>query len=142
MVMMATGEMIVPLMGKPASVGLSRTLAASRLSNWDYSHILDDALLIVSELVTNAIQRTPDEEIRLQISRDEDGVIIAVWDRDAQYPGPKPRKTLTLEDLDVSEEAFDDNGGRGLQIVRALSVRCGATRDPAGGKWVWARMRS
>ncbi|MFI0485378.1 ATP-binding protein [Actinomadura sp. 9N215] len=128
-------------MGTSASVGLARTLATARLRNWDYSHILDDALLIVSELVTNAIQWTPDEEIRFQVSRDADGLIIAVWDRDPQYPRPKPRKVLTLDDLDVSEEAFDDNGGRGLHIVRALSVRCGATRDLGGGKWVWARMR-
>ncbi|MFI0366841.1 ATP-binding protein [Actinomadura sp. 1N219] len=128
-------------MGTPASVGLARTLADSRLRNWDYFHILDDALLIVSELVTNAARQTPNQEIRVQVSRDADGLIIAVWDRDPQYPRPKPRTTLTLEDLDISEDAFDDNGGRGLHIVRALSVRCGATRDPAGGKWVWARMR-
>ncbi|WUH98553.1 ATP-binding protein [Spirillospora sp. NBC_00431] len=113
MVMMATGEMIVPLVGTPASVGLARTLAASRLNNWDYSHILDDALLVVSELVTNAAQWTPNEEIRFQVSKDADGVIVAVWDRDPQFPRPKPRKSLTLEELDVSEEAFDDNGGGG-----------------------------
>ncbi|GAA4232762.1 hypothetical protein GCM10022254_33580 [Actinomadura meridiana] len=142
MVMTATGEMIVPLMGTPASVGLARTLAASRLCNWDYSRILDDALLIVSELVTNAARQTPNEEIRLQISRDAGGVIIAVWDRDSQYPQAKRhRQPLTLEELDLSSEAFDDNGGWGLHIVQALSLRCGATRDPAGGKWVWSRMR-
>ncbi|TDD35974.1 ATP-binding protein [Actinomadura sp. KC06] len=141
MVMTAAGEMIVPLMGTPASVGLARTLAASRLYNWDYSHILDDALLVISELVTNAVRQTPNEEIRVQVSRDGDGLIIAVWDGDPHYPRPKPRTTLTLEDLDISEEAFDDNGGRGLHIVQAVCVRCGATRDPAGGKWVWARMR-
>ncbi|GAA4227497.1 hypothetical protein GCM10022254_15340 [Actinomadura meridiana] len=138
--MTATGEMIVPLMGTAASVGLARTLAEARLCNWDYSHILDDALLVVSELVTNAAQRTPNQEIRVQISRDAGGVILAVWDRDPQYPRAVPQRLLSLDDLDLSSEAFDDNGGWGLHIVQALSVQCGATRDPAGGKWVWARM--
>jgi hypothetical protein len=47
---------------------------------------------------------------------------------------------MTLDDLDLSEEAFDENGGWGLQIVQALSARCGAVRDPVGGKWIWARV--
>lgn len=38
---------------------------------------------------------------------------------------------LTLEDLDLSEEAFDDNGGWGLHIVQGLSAKCGVTADPA-----------
>jgi anti-sigma regulatory factor (Ser/Thr protein kinase) len=140
MVMTVTGEMIVPLMGSPASVGLARTLAAARLCNWDYSRILDDALLVVSELVTNAATRTPNKEIRVQISRDAGGLLLAVWDQDPEYPCPVERRALTVDDLDLSSEAFDDNGGWGLHIVQALSIQCGATRDPAGGKWVWARM--
>ncbi|MEV4670777.1 MULTISPECIES: ATP-binding protein [Actinomadura] len=103
-------------------------------------HILDSALLIVSELVTNAARQTPDEEIRLQLSRDAYGIIIAVWDADHELPAAKPVKELTIDDLDLSEEAFDDNGGWGLHIVQAMSAKCGVTADPAGGKWVWSRM--
>nr|WP_121434341.1 ATP-binding protein [Actinomadura pelletieri] len=94
----------------------------------------------MSELVTNASEQTPNKEIRVQVSRDADGLLLAVWDGDPAYPQPRPHVVFSLEDLDLSKEAFDDNGGWGLHIVRALSVRCGATRDPAGGKWVWARM--
>ncbi|GAA0545974.1 hypothetical protein GCM10009546_05040 [Actinomadura livida] len=83
----------------------------------------------------------PCEEIRLQLSRDEHGVIIAVWDAAHALPQAKPMAELTLEDLDLSEDAFDDNGGWGLHIVQALSTKCGVIRDPAGGKWVWSRMR-
>ncbi|MFA1551642.1 hypothetical protein [Actinomadura chokoriensis] len=46
---------------------------------------------------------------------------------------------LTLEDLDLSKEAFDDKDGWGLHIVRAMSAKCGVTADPASGKWDWAR---
>jgi hypothetical protein len=47
---------------------------------------------------------------------------------------------LTLETLDLSEEHWDDNGGRGLPIVGTLATTWGFTPDPAGGKWAWARL--
>ncbi|GAA4299931.1 hypothetical protein GCM10023178_04670 [Actinomadura luteofluorescens] len=141
MVMTATGDLLMPLMGTPSAVGLARTLVDARIRNWNYSHILDSVLLVVSELVANAARQTPHEEIRLQVSRDAHGVVIAVWDADFALPQAKPMKELTLEDLDLTEEAFDDNGGWGLQIVQALSSTCGVTGDPAGGKWVWARIQ-
>ena len=140
MAMTAAAEPIMTLMGTPSAVGLARTFTNTQISKWDYSHILDSALLIVSELVTNAARQTPDEEIRLQLSRDAYGIIIAVWDGDHELPKTKPMAELTLEDLDLSEESFDDNGGWGLHIVQAMSAKCGVTADPAGGKWIWARM--
>jgi anti-sigma regulatory factor (Ser/Thr protein kinase) len=112
----------------------------ARIRRWDYFHILDNALLVTSELVTNAARQTPHEEIRLQLSRDAHGIVIAVWDGDYTFPRAEPKKELTLEDLDLSEEAFDDNGGWGLHIIQALSAKCGVTGDPAGGKWVWSRI--
>ncbi|WP_026400781.1 ATP-binding protein [Actinomadura rifamycini] len=136
----ATGDLIIPLLGTPAAVGLARTLAGARLRKWDCCRILDDALLIVSELVTNAARQTPHEELRFQISRDAAGVIIAVWDSSPEIPKPKPLFELTLEDLDMDEDAFDNSGGRGLPIIQTLSTTCGVTRDPHGGKWVWARL--
>ncbi len=81
------------------------------------------------EIVTNAARQTPDEEIRLQLSRDDYGIIIAVWDADHALPEAKPMAELTLDDLDLSEEAFDDNGGWGLHIVQALAAKCGVTAD-------------
>ncbi|TDC89930.1 ATP-binding protein [Actinomadura sp. 7K507] len=141
MAMTATEESVMPLMGTPAAVGLARTFVDARIRKWDYLHILDSALLVVSEIVTNASRQTPHEEIRLQLSRDAYGVIIAVWDAAHELPQAKPMTELTLDDLDLSEEAFDDNGGWGLHIVQALSTRCGVIGDPAGGKWIWARIR-
>jgi len=140
MAMTAAAEPVMPLMGTPSAVGLARTSAETQIRKWGYSRILDSALLIVSELVTNAARQTPDEEIRLQLSRDDYGIIIAVWDADHELPKAKPMTELTLEDLDLSEEAFDDNGGWGLHIVQAMSAKCGVTADPGGGKWVWSRM--
>ncbi|TQM66987.1 anti-sigma regulatory factor (Ser/Thr protein kinase) [Actinomadura hallensis] len=134
-------ESVMSLLGTAASVGVARTFVDARIRKWDYFHILDSALLVASELVTNAARQTPHGEIRLQLSRDAYGVIIAVWDAAHELPQAKPMTELTLDDLDLSEEAFDDNGGWGLHIVQALSATCGVIGDPAGGKWVWARMR-
>ncbi|MEU8804923.1 MULTISPECIES: ATP-binding protein [unclassified Spirillospora] len=142
MTMAATEESIMALMGTPAAVGLARTFVDTRIRKWDYFHILDSALLVTSELVTNAARQTPHEKIRLQLSRDTYGVIIAVWDAAHELPQARPMTELTLEDLDLSEEAFDDNGGWGLHIVQVLSAKCGVIGDPAGGKWVWARMHT
>ncbi|MFD0856870.1 ATP-binding protein [Actinomadura adrarensis] len=133
-------ELIFPMLASPASIGVARTLTDARLRNWDNSSILDDALLIVTELVTNAAEITPGKKIVFQLSRDAGGIIIAVWDSSILMPEPKPVVELTLEDLDLSPENFDNNGGWGLPLVEALSASCGVTRDPKGGKWVWAHL--
>ena len=72
--------------------------------------------------------------------RDIGGVLVAVWDASPEIPQPKPVRQLTLDDLEVSDGSFDDNGGRGLPLVQALSHACGVTKDPKGGKWIWARL--
>jgi hypothetical protein len=69
------------------------------------------------------------------VSRDAHGIRIAVWDSSPRIPDePGPPTELTLEDLDLSEERFDDNGGRGLAIVSSMSDAYGHTRDPVEGK--------
>ncbi|WP_433479688.1 ATP-binding protein [Spirillospora sp. CA-142024] len=104
-------------------------------------HISDDAFLVASELITNAVAATPGGEIRYQCSRDSAGVLIAVWDASPALPRPRPVIDMTLDTLDVSEEHWDDNGGRGLPIVAALAAECGHTPDPSGGKWAWAHLK-
>lgn len=135
-----TDDLLIPMLGSPAAAGLARTLTGPRIRKWGYSSILDDALLIVAELISNAAEATPGKEIRFQLSRDDYGLIIAAWDSSPRLPQSKPVTELTLEDLDLSEESFDDNGGWGLPIVQALSSTCGCARDPHGGKWIWARL--
>lgn len=132
--------LLVLMLASTAAPGLARTLTKTRLRNWGYMHISDDAFLIASELITNAVAATPGMEIRYQCSRDNVGVLIAVWDSSPAGPRPRPMVDTTLDDLDVSKEHWDDNGGRGLPIVAALAVECGHTPDPSGGKWVWARI--
>ena len=133
--------LLMPLLASKAAPGLARALTRSRLDKWGYGHISDDAFLIASELIANAVTATPGKEIRYQCSRDINGVLIAVWDGSPDRPQPRPVIELTLDTLDVSEEHWDDNGGRGLPIIAALAAECGHTPDPQGGKWVWARLK-
>ena len=140
--MMSTPDcLLIPMLASKAAAGLVRTLTKTRLHNWGYMHISDDAFLIASELIANAVAATPGEEIRYQFSRDVCGVLIAVWDSSPELPQARPIVELTLDTLDVSKEHWDDNGGRGLSLVAALAASCGHTPDPTGGKWVWARLK-
>ncbi|TDB98001.1 ATP-binding protein [Actinomadura sp. 7K534] len=140
--MIATPDcLLIPMLASNAAPGLARTMTRTRLDTWGCMHISDDAFLIASELVTNAVAATPGKEIRYQCSRDPAGVLIAVWDASPTPPRVHPLIEPALETLDVSEENWDDNGGRGLPIVAALATECGHTPDPSGGKWVWARLK-
>lgn len=60
---------------------------------------------------------------------------------------PAPVIELILDTLDLSEDNFDANGGRGLHIIEALATTWGYTPGPgnpatghSAGKWVWARL--
>ncbi|XVQ08695.1 ATP-binding protein [Spirillospora sp. CA-255316] len=125
-------------MASAAAAGLARTLMNARLSTWGCAHISDDAALIASELITNAINETPGKEIRYRMSLEGDEVLLAVWDSSERTPYPKEPAHV---ELDLSPEGWDDNGGWGLSIVTALAVSSGYTIDPGGEKWLWARLK-
>jgi anti-sigma regulatory factor (Ser/Thr protein kinase) len=85
---------------------------------------LDDATLLVSELVTNAI-RYAGGMITVAIDCDEDHIAIAVGDHSTEQP--------VIRDPDD-----DDTNGRGLRLVDALATRWGC--KPASdneGKTIW-----
>ena len=135
---MTMDDLRLDLLGSPAAAGLARTLLGQRLRRWGHAALLDDVLLVASELVTNAAEATPGEQIRLRLGRNEKGVFLGVWDSSPLRPYAKPVLFLTGEDLDATDETFDHGGGWGLPIVRALATACGVQHDDRGGKWVWA----
>jgi anti-sigma regulatory factor (Ser/Thr protein kinase) len=87
---------------------------------------IDDAVAMLSELVTNAVQHGK-PEITLQVRLDEDCVTVAVADLGEAallFMGPAPHT--------------DQPRGRGLLIVDALATRWGVSRSAAtAGKTVW-----
>jgi two-component sensor histidine kinase len=111
-----------------------------RLSTWGLMEIADDTCLVATELIVNACQTTPEEEIRIRFVRELDAVFLGVWDSSDRMPEVQPIRELEPADLDLSPENFDDNGGWGLSLVRAIASECGVHRTTPNGKWVWARL--
>ncbi|MFI9273411.1 ATP-binding protein [Kitasatospora sp. NPDC052896] len=90
---------------QPERVCHTRHLVASMLRLWRLEHLRDAAELVTSELVTNAIQHSPDQHpITVTIEHDEQWLSIAVRDRSAGVP--------RLAGAGVSDEH-----GRGLLLV-------------------------
>jgi anti-sigma regulatory factor (Ser/Thr protein kinase) len=143
-----TEDLRITMPASAATPGFARTLMERRLNKWGYSHIVDDALLVTAEMVTNAVNATPGQDIGLVCHWGAEAVLIEVWDSSPEPPVPAPMVELSLDDLDLSEAGFDANGGRGLHIVQALATEWGHRFDPldpvtgrSPGKWVWARLR-
>ena len=92
---------------------------------------MDDAAVIVSELLSNALRHArplPSGEVRVAWNRDGDVVEVAVSDGGSTT---EPRRTRpTLSSL----------GGRGLGIVDTLADCWGVRRDN-GTTTVWALVR-
>ncbi|MEU1135030.1 SpoIIE family protein phosphatase, partial [Streptomyces sp. NPDC005900] len=105
----------------PKSVGRARELACDQLRAWDLEQLCDNAELLVSELVTNAL-RYGEGEIRLRLLLDRT-LVCEVWD--GGFVQPRRRRARDT-----------DEGGRGLQLVGLLSAAWGSRRTPRG-KTVW-----
>ena len=114
----------------PGAVPCARLHARYVLGEWGLTAFSESTGLLVSELVTNAIQISrvaeQDAPVRLWLVSDRAQVVIFVWDASPLPPLPG----------DVGEDA---ESGRGLLIVQAVSARWGWDFPPGmGGKVVWA----
>ncbi|YCK42330.1 ATP-binding protein [Actinomadura sp. ATCC 39365] len=96
--------------------------------------VRDDALTVVSELVTNAVRHVPPGP-----DRDWVMVLLGIWDGFVRLevvdPGTADREPR-FAPLDAGSLR---ETGRGLGLVAALSVRSGThTAGPHGHRVVWA----
>lgn len=89
---------------------------------------LDDAVLLTSELASNAVRHAAEREFHVSVLLPGDGVLVAVRDRGSATI-PRPRGA-----------ADDEVGGRGLDLVNALAARWGFHRDETGGTVVWFKL--
>jgi anti-sigma regulatory factor (Ser/Thr protein kinase) len=132
-----------------ASVIDARRLVQQTLSAWGIAGApAEDALLVVSELVTNAILHAGTEMV-VSVERRRTRLRLAVADgsdRPAIEPLPEPGPDPTAEvfddpgdlDLDRLLESLPTTG-RGLKMVQALTVGWGNEPTPEG-KRVWAEI--
>ncbi|MFI2369169.1 SpoIIE family protein phosphatase [Streptomyces sp. NPDC018833] len=110
----------------PDAVMHARRFTARTLRAWGVPDMADVALLVVSELVTNAITHTRGE-VRLNLTLSADRLRIAVNDA-------SPRSPVKPANVD-----WEATGGRGLLIVEAMSTDWGSV-PLSGGKQVWAEI--
>lgn len=121
------------LPGSPVAPGTARALVRATLAEAPgvSARLADDAMAVVSELVTNAVVHAgTDMEVDWRL--EEDGAfVVEVCDR---HPSRAPRDALG------GEGAYDTpEYGRGLRLVTTLAESWGVTYR-AGAKTVWARL--
>lgn len=108
----------------PQAVGHARRFTRRTLRSWGVTADMDAALLVVSELVTNALVHT-EGQVRLDITLVNDRLRLAVADASPRTPA-KPTSI-----------GWGATGGRGILLVEAVSAAWG-TLPVSGGKQVWA----
>ncbi|MFD5912739.1 SpoIIE family protein phosphatase [Streptomyces massasporeus] len=110
----------------PQAVGHARRFARRTLRSWGVTVDYDAALLVVSELVTNALVHT-DGKVRMDLTLINNRLRIAIADASPRSP---------VRPTSIGWEA---TGGRGILLVEALSATWG-TLPVSGGKQVWAEL--
>jgi anti-sigma regulatory factor (Ser/Thr protein kinase) len=104
---------------------LARRFVLELLGGWGCLDLADDALLVTSELATNAV-RYSGSDFTVSLSRRDDGVTVVVGD--SSPAAPRPRIFAEWE-----------TGGRGLHLVDESAQQWGH-RAVDDGRLVWAHI--
>jgi len=104
-------------------VAAARRFVADALIRWNCGHNCDAAVLLVSELVTNAVVHAK-TDIALTLRYESPLITVEVHDGSDRMPA----------DLDAGPSA---SSGRGVHLVSALANDWGVRAIPGGGKVVW-----
>ncbi|MFC8537687.1 ATP-binding protein [Streptomyces sp. NPDC057249] len=118
------------LRAHPESVAAARRLTKARLGEWGTGDdTLDAAVLIVSELVTNAVVHTTSARVLCELRCLDGRLRVSVQDQGHQPDGPRLGR------------GADDEHGRGLLLVDSLA-RSWGSRDAGdgSGRIVWAEL--
>ncbi|MEU7058008.1 PAS domain S-box protein [Streptomyces sp. NPDC046197] len=105
-----------------SSVREGRAFLGRALASWQCGALADDALLLLSETLTNAVQHA-EGPIGLRVCRTATDVTVEVSDYNPHLPQPR----LAAE---------DEESGRGLFLVRTLAAGWGV-RPTDEGKTTW-----
>ncbi|MBQ0887783.1 ATP-binding protein [Streptomyces sp. RM72] len=119
----------VPRSRDAARVGVLRRIAAAKLKHRGLDAMIDDVLLISSELLTNALLHSATTEITLNLAVRGGFLRITVTDG---MPGRAERR-------EADDEA---ETGRGLGLVDALAEQSGGTWGTSeDGTATWCSLR-
>jgi anti-sigma regulatory factor (Ser/Thr protein kinase) len=119
------------LPARAESVGRARKLTQDRLVLWGIGQETSDtAVLVVSELVTNAVVHAAGDHVICELRLDRGRLRIAVEDQGYGPTGPQLHR------------GSEDEGGRGLFLVDSV-CSCWGAQDTSGygpGRVVWAEV--
>ncbi|MGW0822539.1 ATP-binding protein [Streptomyces sp. NPDC002845] len=109
-----------------------RRIGRAKLRYWGPEELVDPAALVISELVTNALEHGAGTEIGFSISYTPDGlhgvVRIEVDDGSSELPRP-------------GTAGLDEECGRGLLLVEAIASECGGSWGTSnGGTRTWCTL--
>ncbi|MBW8481401.1 ATP-binding protein [Actinomadura parmotrematis] len=124
-----SAEIRMNLLAEPSSVVLARELVRYSLTHWEIGRCdVQDAMLVMSEIVTNAVAAARGRRIRLRCALHNGAPLLECWDPSPARPEARPAS-------DTAEN------GRGLAIIAAYAKECGVRPSAtAQGKVVWALM--
>lgn len=128
--------MVMPAV--PRAVAPARRFTRRVLEKWELGSSADTVELLVSELLTNAVNATSAAgeqadgglpglnvmPVYLRLSTRGETVVVEVWDTSSTTPRTRAASA-------------DDEDGRGLALVQALSKEWGCEVLESGGKVVW-----
>lgn len=117
--------LVTLLPSRLASAGVAREVVAWQLREWHVERLCDDAAVVVTELISNAVRHAA-TDVELTVVPIENGIRLEVRDGSAR-------------ELHQRTSAKTDEGGRGLQLVDALADRYGVLPD-GEGKRVWVEL--
>lgn len=129
------------LAGSSLAPGAARALLRAALSEWTElglpgtepltDRLADDAVVVVSELVTNAVVHAgTDVDLECRLEKETGALVVEVTD---QHPSRAPRDGAGEQSYETPEY------GRGLRLVATLAESWGITYRK-GTKTVWARL--
>ncbi|GII89311.1 hypothetical protein Ssi03_73010 [Sphaerisporangium siamense] len=117
----------------PYAARTARAFTTSTMRAWGLTELLDDAELVIGELVINALHHglrgraavVSGHPVRVILALNDVSLVCVVIDDGEEVPTPR-------------DPDFGAEGGRGLQVVEAISDRWGWSPLRSPGKAVWA----
>jgi anti-sigma regulatory factor (Ser/Thr protein kinase) len=120
-------RLLMTLPAESRSVRLARHAAHVVLGAWRLAHVEETAVLIVSELVTNAVRHAKGTDaIEVDLHATRSWLRIEIQDTDRRWPQPRV------------PGGFEESGF-GFVLVDALAATWGV-RETKTGKAVWAEL--
>lgn len=128
-----TERLVMRLTPEPDAPSLARDMVGDGCRAWDLHHLLHPGRLVLSELVTNAVEHAR-ESLTVGVAARGGGLHLTVSDDNPAFPRlldlTPPRRGEPLNER-----------GRGLRTVAATASGWGTMRTP-DGKLVWATVTS